>query len=238
MAGADGVALNDSGGTLLLWLFLFIVAPRVRRAITARRHVLGRRRARRMQRCSPAAMVRAERQRQWCAAAERVLSGALWRYQATRMIADYLPGHLGQAELAFLFVYCLAIGVAVHAHETPAEPAPSVSPSPTPRTSKQAGWSRPTIWKRGAGAHAAGPSEPREIVVGPSHHNGGEVSTQGTTAASEHPLPSTQPTGPSLPVLPSMEFDACAATPFLEAPPRHGPAWHLRMHCRKCTSIN
>ena len=178
MDAAAGVTLNDSGGTLLLWLFLLVVAPRVRRAITAKRQVLGRRRAKRMERCRPAAMVRAERQRQWCAAAERVLSHVLWRYQATRMIADYLPGHLGQAELAVLFVYCLAIGVAVHAHETQPELAPSVSPSPTPRSSKRAGRSRPTTWKRGAGEHAAGPSEPREAFAGPSHRNGGEVSTQ------------------------------------------------------------
>ena len=37
MSVAAGETLNGSGGTLLLWMFLFIVATRLRRAVTSKR---------------------------------------------------------------------------------------------------------------------------------------------------------------------------------------------------------
>ena len=84
MSVAAGETLNGSGGTLLLWMFLFIVAPRLRRAVTSKRPPLGRRRARRMERCTPGVLARALRQQEWCSVAERILHQAIWRYHARR----------------------------------------------------------------------------------------------------------------------------------------------------------
>ena len=137
MSVAAGETLNGSGGTLLLWMFLFIVAPRLRRAVTSKRPPLGRRRARRMERCTPGVLARALRQQEWCTVAERILHHAIWRYHAAQTVASYFPGQLTQAELALCFAGCLATSAALHACDARSCSAPPAGSCRRPRSSKR-----------------------------------------------------------------------------------------------------
>lgn len=150
MAVAPRAPVNDAGGTLMLWVSLFIVGPRMRRAATTKRRCLGRSTTRRLERCAAGVLARAQRQQQWCVVAEGCLAHAMWRYQTAQEAATDLPGSLSLGESAILYACYVAASVVCHVHDTLPETAPPAATSPQPCSSERRCRSRPPNLGRGA----------------------------------------------------------------------------------------
>ena len=169
MASAFIGPVNDSGGTLLLWLFLFIIGPRLRRAAVAKRRCLGRRTTRRLERCAPGLLARAQKQQQWCVVTEGILTHAMWRFQTAQTASTYFPGSLKQGEVALLFVCSVAASVMCHAHDIIPSTTHGVTTSRQPGASKRRCRSRPSNFRRGEAESPTAPSVAKAAAEDPSH---------------------------------------------------------------------
>jgi len=111
-----GTSIGASGGSMLLLFYMFLMVPRVRRAFTAKATGGGRRTRRRLERCAPAVLQRAEQKRRRCAHIEAVMIDAMFMYQTSEAMASVLPGQFNANARLCVFAFSAAAAVVTNAH--------------------------------------------------------------------------------------------------------------------------
>ena len=97
---------------MVLWLYLFVMVPRMNRALSRTRHPRGKKTERRLERCAPAVVRRMERKQQWCSAVESILEVAFERHSAMVSLL-YMMGVQTSTNAAFASVLYSVVAAAV-----------------------------------------------------------------------------------------------------------------------------
>ena len=106
------LALTPGGCSVVLWLYLFVMVPRMNRALSRTRHPRGKKTERRLERCAPAVVRRMERKQQWCSAVESILEVAFERHSAMVSLL-YMMGVQTSTNAAFASVLYSVVAAAV-----------------------------------------------------------------------------------------------------------------------------
>ena len=110
--------MNSVEASLVLWMMLFILVPRVRKALTRPCSTTGRRRYKRLQRCAPALLRRWKREAARCREAQELLSASLGDYSALMSCAGMLKADVNMNERALCFTMALTTTFLLHLHAT------------------------------------------------------------------------------------------------------------------------
>ena len=106
------LALTPGGCSVVLWLYLFVMVPRMNCALSRTRHPRGKKTERRLERCAPAVVRRMERKQQWCSAVESILEVAFERHSAMVSLL-YMMGVQTSTNAAFASVLYSVVAAAV-----------------------------------------------------------------------------------------------------------------------------